>query len=371
MAVSYHRPTKLIINLQAIQQNITNEMAHNQGKDLFVAVKANGYGHGAIPIAKTAIESGATGLCVATLDEAIELRENGLTVPILLLGLLDSAFIPLAQEYQVDVPVATLEWLKEAQVILKKSSQTRPPLRVHLAIDTGMGRIGFTKTEEVRTAAHFLEADDHFTWEGIFTHFATADQADTTYWQKQKQRFQAALEVLPKNPRYVHVSNSATSIWHEQLGNMVRYGIAMYGLNPSGRDLRESYSLYPAMSLVSTLIQVKKLAKGEGIGYGKTYETSSDEWIGTVPIGYADGYIRKMQGFHVLVEGQFCEIVGRVCMDQLMIRLPKEFKVGTPVTLIGKNQGAEITLQDVADYVGTIHYEVACLFSERIPREYI
>ncbi|MGX7197902.1 alanine racemase [Enterococcus olivae] len=370
MAVSYHRPTKLIIDLQAIRQNIVNEIEHNQGKEVFVAVKANGYGHGAVPVAKAAIDGGAAGLCVATIDEAIELREQGVITPILLLGILDHSAIRLAQEYQIAVPVATMEWLEEARKLLQESP-VKEPLKIHLVVDTGMGRIGFRQAVEVREAALFVDQEAYFEWEGIFTHFATADQEEDSYWQKQNQRFQEALAVLPRTPQYVHVSNSATSIWHEDLGNMVRYGIAMYGLNPAGREMMTTYPLKPALSLVSELIQVKKVPQGEGIGYGKTYETPNEEWIGTVPIGYADGYIRKMQGFHVLVAGHECEIVGRVCMDQLMIRLPQAFKAGTKVTLVGEDQGAVITLQDVADHLGTIHYEVACLFSERIPREYI
>lgn len=368
MAISYHRPTKIIVDLQAIKQNLKNELAHNQGKDVFVAVKANGYGHGAVPVSKAALESGVTGLCVATIDEAIELRESGIDAPILCLGIVAISVLPLALTYDITIPVATLDWLHAADEALKTATK---PLNIHIAVDTGMGRIGFVHPEDVQTAALFLDSVETMTWEGIFTHFSTADQEEDMYWQKQNQRFQEVLTQLPRLPRYVHVSNSATSIWHDDLGNMVRFGIAMYGLNPSGTALVESYPLYPALSLVSELVQVKQVPQGEGIGYGKTYETSEEEWIGTVPIGYADGYIRKMQGFHVLVEGQVCEIVGRVCMDQLMIRLPKEVAIGTRVTLIGKDCGNEITLQEVAEHVGTIHYEVSCLFSERIPREYI
>ncbi len=367
MAVSYHRPTKIIVDLEAIQQNIANEIKHSQGKEIFAVVKANGYGHGAVPVAKAALASGAAGLCVATIDEAVELREHGLTAPILILGVVDLSGLAIACEYQLAVPAATLEWLQEAAAVLQGHAE---PLKVHLAVDTGMGRIGFLTAEEVVAAAAFVDAQEVFCWEGIFTHFSTADQEDAVYWEQQNQRFKTILSALPQLPPYVHVSNSATALWHEDLGNMVRYGIALYGLNPSGRELVESYPLQPALSLVSELIHVKKLPAGEGIGYGKTYETPQEEWIGTVPIGYADGYIRKMQGFYVLVAGQRCEIVGRVCMDQLMIRLPQKFAVGTRVTLVGQDNGEEITLQDVADHLDTIHYEVACLFSERVPREY-
>ena len=151
---------------------------------------------------------------------------------------------------------------------------------------------------------------------------------------------------------------------------MIRYGVAMYGLNPSGNKLAPSYALKPALRLTSELIHVKRLAAGEGIGYGETYVTEAEEWIGTVPIGYADGWLRHLQGFTVLVNGKRCEIVGRVCMDQCMIRLAEEVPVGSVVTLVGKDGNEENTLQMVAEKLETIHYEVACTFSQRILREY-
>ena len=145
----------------------------------------------------------------------------------------------------------------------------------------------------------------------------------------------------------------------------------MYGHNPSGGLLPMSPTLKPALSLESELVQVKKVPAGAGIGYGKSYETKQSEWIGTVPIGYADGFVRGMQGFYVLVEGKRCEIIGRVCMDQLMIRLPHSFETGTKVTLIGKNQEEVITIEAIAEHLGTINYEVLCLLAERIPRHYL
>jgi alanine racemase len=371
MVISIHRPTKAIIDLKAIKENIEKEVARlPEATDLFAVVKANGYGHGAVETATVALEGGATGFCVATVDEGIELREAGFSEPILLLGIVPVADIPLLSHYDLSFPVSTNEWLQEAAAFLQSQPITNP-LKVHLKVDTGMGRIGFISNAELLEAAQWLQQQSMFVWEGIFTHFATADQADDTYWQQQNQRFQAALTCLPELPRYVHAGNSATALWHaEAVGNMVRYGIAMYGLNPSGTALPSAYPLKPALSLVSELVQVKLLEKGAGIGYGETYITPQAEWIGTVPIGYADGWLRKMQGFSVLVAGEYCEIVGRVCMDQLMIRLPRPFATGTKVTLIGEDNGQSITMQQVAEQLDTIHYEVACTLSARVPREY-
>lgn len=371
MSVSYHRPTQAIIHTTAITENVANERKRMpKEQDLFAVVKANGYGHGAIETAKAAKKGGASGFCVATIDEGIELREAGFTEPILILGIVEVMYLSVVSEYDLSFPVGTMDWLEAAAKKLMEAP-VKNPLKIHIKVDTGMGRIGFLTPAEVDEAATFVEAQPQMLWEGIFTHFSTADQADDSYWQMQNQRFQEALKPLAHLPRYVHVSNSATALWHEEpIGNMVRFGIAMYGLNPSGHALTETYPLVPAMELTSELIQVKHLKKGEGIGYGETYVTPETEWIGTVPVGYADGWLRKMQGFYVLVAGQRCEIVGRVCMDQFMIRLPQEFEEGTLVTLIGSNQQETITMQDVADHLGTIHYEVACTISQRVPRNY-
>ncbi|WP_086314188.1 alanine racemase [Enterococcus sp. 7F3_DIV0205] len=371
MAVGWHRPTKLVIDTQAIKENVCNEVKRMpQGTELFAVVKANGYGHGAVQTAKAAIEGGATGFCVAILDEAIELREAGITEPILILSVVDVSYIELLLKYDLSVTVATQEWLEQAIEQLNHIG-TQIPLKIHIKVDTGMGRIGFITPKEVKHAVALIASTKMLAWEGLFTHFSTADEKDVSYFEKQTQRFQAILSVLLELPRYVHVSNSATALWHpDNVGNMIRFGIAMYGLNPSGRVLPEVYPLKPALSLVSKLIQVKELSVGEGIGYGNTYTTTENEWIGTVPIGYADGWLRRLQGFSVLVNGEKCEIVGRICMDQCMIRLPKQTAIGTKVTFIGNDHGEEITMQMVADKLETIHYEVACTFSERMPREY-
>lgn len=371
MAVGWHRPTKLVIDTQAITENVCNEVKRMpESTELFAVVKANGYGHGAVQSAKAAKKGGATGFCVAILDEAIELRQAGITDPILILSVVDISYIDLLLEYDLSVTVTTQEWLEQAINYLT-TIETQAPLKIHIKVDTGMGRIGFTNSQTTTQAVELVQSATCLIWEGLFTHFSTADEADISYFNKQEQRFQDIISELKQLPKYVHVSNSATALWHpDNVGNMIRFGIAMYGLNPSGNLLPEPYLLKPALSLVSALIQVKELPEGEGIGYGNTYTTSSDEWIGTVPIGYADGWLRHLQGFSVLVNGNKCEIVGRICMDQCMIRLPEKVAVGTRVTLIGDDNGETITMQMVAEKLETIHYEVACTFSERMPREY-
>ncbi|GAB5052134.1 alanine racemase [Pediococcus ethanolidurans] len=370
MNAGTHRPTVLKVNAQAIRQNIKQELGRlKAGSELFAVIKANGYGHGLTHVAKYAAEAGAIGFCVAILDEALELREAGFTQPILVLGIVDPQYAQILADQKISVAVGSQQWLEMANKKLHSGAK----VNVHLALDTGMGRIGFQEPAELKTAESYLnEHLDHFLFEGIFTHFATADEVDDHYFETQVARFKQFMAVLTKRPKYVHVANSATSLWHEACtGNMIRFGAAIYGINPSGRVIKAPYALQPAMTLSSALVFVKKIKKGRSVSYGATYTAPEDEWVGTVPIGYADGYPRCLQGFHVLVDGQFCEIVGRICMDQLMIRLPKAYAPGTEVVLVGKSGQQQISLVDVAEQAGTINYEIACSFSERIPRVYV
>lgn len=373
VVIGEHRHTQVTVDLQAIKTNISAEMAQkDELTELWAVVKANGYGHGIIQVAQAAKEAGATGFCVAILDEALALRAAGLTEPILVLGITEPEFAPLAAEKDISLAVGTQEWLKTAGAILT-ANEVVTPLHVHLALDTGMGRIGFqTPGELAQAVAALRQSKSPFDFEGIFTHFATADQADDTYFTHQLNQWKKLIAAVDELPKYVHVSNSATSLWHQACnGNMVRFGVALYGLNPSGRELSTPYPLHPALSLTAQLTFVKRLARGKSVSYSATYTADQDEWIGTVPIGYADGYERRLQGFHVLVDGEFCEIVGRVCMDQLMVRLPHEVPVGAKVTLVGTDGDNTITLQDIADYCGTIHYEIACGLATRVPRVYV
>ncbi|CAM2836095.1 alanine racemase [Fructilactobacillus fructivorans] len=373
MAVGKNRNAQLVIDEDAIFHNISEERKRLDSKsDLFMVVKANAYGHGAVQVAGIAKAAGATGFCVAILDEAIQLREAGfVSEPILVLGLSDLSNVPLISKYNVSVTVSSVDWIKQAAELAQKLG-LKNKIRVHLALDTGMGRIGLQTVSEVKDAIVELKrTSEYIDFEGVFTHFSTADSTDDDYFQYQLDNFNELMTAIPEKPRYVHVANSATSMWHKAAGgNMVRFGVAGYGLNPSGVAIASPFKLEPAMSFTSELIYVKEVQSGRSIGYGATYTSDSREWIGTVPVGYADGVRRSMQGFSVLVDGQYCPIVGRVCMDQLMVRLPYKMPIGTKVTLVGTDHDHTITLQDVADYCHTIHYEIACGYSSRLPRVY-
>lgn len=371
MATSWSRPTQIKISRKAIHHNITQEIARmNDNQELFAVIKANGYGHGAIQIAKIAQEAGAKGFCVATLDEAIELRHNGFWEPILVMGVVQSTYATTMLDLDISATSTSLTWLKEVEQQLTLSPSQKK-LRVHLKIDSGMGRLGFSDDTHFLAAVSLLKESRELELEGIFTHFATADSVDHRYYDKQQAKFDQLINLLDNPPRYIHSANSATALWHQETNStLIRFGIAMYGLNPAGSEQKPPFKLAPALSLTSDLVHVKKLKKGEAISYGATYVAQEDEWIGTLPIGYADGWRRSLQGFSVLIEGERAELVGRICMDQCMIRLPQEFPVGTTVTLVGQNQDQLITLEEVADYLDTINYEIACGFTERLPRIY-
>ncbi|MGT2933837.1 alanine racemase [Streptococcus catagoni] len=366
MISSKHRPTVATVDLNAIRANVEAVQKHiPQRAKTFAVVKANAYGHGSIEVSKALLPI-VDGYCVSNLDEALELRQAGISKEILVLGIVLPEEIDLAKKEKITLTVANLDWLKEAN---QKDIDLKG-CHVHLKIDSGMGRIGLRTLEEAdQLIANLLEAEVKV--DGIFTHFATADEADNQKFTEQLQFFTDLVGALAYKPAMVHASNSATSLWHsDTIFNAVRLGIVIYGLNPSGHALELPYPLKAALSLETAIVQVKKINAGDTVGYGASYKAKEEEIVATLPIGYADGWTRDLQGFHVLVDGQFCEIIGRVSMDQTTIRLPKYYPIGSKVTLIGQEAEQVITATDLADQKGTINYEVLCLLSDRIPRYY-
>jgi alanine racemase (EC 5.1.1.1) len=363
----FFRPTWAEIDLDAIRENVQaiRRLLPDQ-TEIMAVVKADGYGHGAYETAISALEAGAKMLAVALLEEGIVLRKKGIDVPILVLGYCPPEYAGVAESYQISLTVYQAGWLEKAVSFIKNR------LPVHIKCDTGMGRIGIRDVEELDQLLGVLRETEKFEVEGIFTHFAKADSRDEAYYFYQLDRFRNFLKHLDRRPKWIHASNSAGALLHrEGLFNLVRIGIAMYGLSPS-EDIKDllPIPLREAFSLHSRLVHVKQVEKGSKIGYGCTYEAKDDEWIGTVPIGYADGWLRRLQGHTVLIDGRRAPIVGRICMDQCMVRLPGPYPVGTPVTLIGKMGDDRISVDEIADRLGTINYEVVCLIRDRVPRVY-
>ncbi|CDO04119.1 alanine racemase [Oceanobacillus picturae] len=365
------RPTWAEIDLDAITHNIKAMHERLPKKTKIVAVvKANGYGHGSIQVAKKALDSGATSLAVALLEEALELREAGINAPILVMGWVPPEAAPIAAKHHITLTFFQKDWLDQ---VSRMEFDER--LQLHLKLDTGMGRIGIRSSEALREILYALNDKPSIYLTGVYTHFATADGTNLTYFHKQKEQFERMLSELKEQwsgEVTVHIGNSASAIrLPGDMYDFVRYGISMYGLYPSQPVKEEqAINLKQAFSLHSRLAHVKQIEAGDAISYGLTYKAEKAEWIGTIPIGYGDGWIRKLQGFSVLVDGKRMPIVGRICMDQTMVRLDQEYPVGTKVTLLGSQNGSFINIDEAAAYVDTISYEIPCLLNERIPRIY-
>ena len=270
--------------------------------------------------------------------------------------------VSLAAKYDISLTAHDEMWIKElVSLPLEKS------VKVHLKIDSGMHRLGLMNEEQIQTNFALLKSAPMVNLEGIFTHMATAD-CDKDYLSHQIKTFKRLISKLDLSEvKYIHLENTATLLQKEfDFDHGIRLGLGLYGINPDAKFIPIDFELKPALKLLSNLVQVKQIKKGDKVGYGATYTAQEDEWIGVVPIGYADGWTRSHQGRHVIVEGHECEIIGRVCMDQMMIRLPKIISNGTKVTLIGD----KMPVERVAEELGTISYEILCLISDRVPRVY-
>ncbi|MEK4967279.1 alanine racemase [Cytobacillus sp. FSL R7-0696] len=365
--VPYFRDTWAEINLDYITYNVESMIKHiGEEAELFAVVKANAYGHGDIEVAKTALKAGATYLAVATLDEAFALRNKGIDAPILVLGLSRPEDAGLAEQAGITLTVCQAEWLMKAAPFINKE------VKVHVKMDSGMGRLGIKSKEEWGIFEYQLQ-QGKFHVEGVFTHFATADELETAYFNEQLSTFNEMISWMVEQPRYIHASNSAAGLRHpEAKFNAVRFGISMYGMSPSSEIKNHlPFKLKEAFSLHTKIVHVKKLLPGEKVSYGATYEAEKEESIGTLPIGYADGWIRRLATQEVLVNGRRVSIVGRICMDQCMIRISEGEQVGDVVTLIGTQNGQTISVDDIANTLETINYEVTCQIGMRIPRIYI
>ena len=367
----FYRKTWAEIDLTALKENVRNMKRHiGEHVHLMAVVKANAYGHGDAQVAKAALAEGASILAVALLDEALSLRAQGIEEPILVLGAVPPEYTSIAAEKRIIVTGYSVGWLKD---VLGFLGETEAPLEYHLKIDTGMGRLGCKSEEEIKEMMEMTESSDKLNCTGVFTHFATADEKDTDYFDMQLDRFKELISPLPLDRLMVHSSNSAAGLrFREQLFNAVRFGIGMYGLAPSTEIKDElPFRLREVFSLHTELTHVKKIKKGESVSYGATYTAKRDEWIGTVPVGYADGWLRRLAGTEVLIDGKRQKIAGRICMDQFMISLAEEYPVGTKVTLIGKQQDEWISVDEIAQNLQTINYEITCMISSRVPRMFL
>lgn len=364
------------VSMEAIRHNY-KQIKGILPKDthLMAIVKADGYGHGAIEVARILQEEGADRFAVAIAAEGEELRRAGINSPILVLGYTPPGDIKTLIENDLTQTVFSYEM---AQFISEEAGKLGKSVNIHIKVDTGMGRIGFLSDplsiEEVKKIAELPRIN----MEGIFTHFATSDEEDPTYTRHQMSIFLGFLKELHEvgiEVPIIHAANSAATMVHEYTRfNLVRTGIILYGYYPSDYLEGKKIDLIPAMTLKTQVVHVKELPAGHYISYGKKYCTHQKTKIATIPIGYADGYSRKLSNKgRVLIRGEYASVVGTICMDQFMVDVShiQDIAVGDEVVVLGTQGMHRISIEELAHLTDTINYEVMCMIGKRVPRDYI
>ncbi|MFO7584967.1 MAG: alanine racemase [Anaerolineales bacterium] len=363
------------IHLDNIRANILGvRQAIGLARKLLVSVKANGYGHGAIEIARLAERSGVDWLSVATIPEGIQLRRAGIKLPILKLSPAFPEELEAALRDDLTLTVASRQNIDDLQAACRAANvQTA----AHLKLDTGMGRLGCVPEQAPALAVYIESKCPNLRLEGVFTHFPASDEADPTQTRAQTERFKAAVETIQaeigRRIELVHASNSGGVLAHESAWfDLVRPGIMIYGYYPDPATPR-SIALKPGLSFLTRVLFLKKVKTGTPIGYGRTWSAPEDTWIATLPVGYADGFNRLFSNRgRVLINGKSYPVVGRVCMDQIMVNLgpQTDVRVGDKVVLIGRSGEEEITAYEWAEKLGTIPYEATCQINQRVERIY-
>jgi alanine racemase len=344
------------VDVGAIERNCARLAAAAAPARLCAVVKADGYGHGAVPAARAALEGGAASLAVATAGEAATLRDAGIGGPLLVMGALSPVELQVAIEARAEV----VAWREAFVAALPEG------LRVHVKLDTGMGRLGTRDPDE---ASRVVEAAGP-RLAGLMTHFATSDD-DQAFVDEQLRAFEAWTARHPGIPR--HAANSAAALGRPDARyDMVRCGIAIYGMDPFHRDPAD-HGLEPALELVSYVAEVKRIAPGQSAGYGRRFVAERETWLGTIPIGYGDGVRRGLtNNASVLVDGRRVPLVGTVSMDNITVDLgPEPVEYGAEAVLIGTRGAERILAEDLARDLGTINYEITCGISARVPRDHV
>ena len=364
------------VNLDAITHNIKHiKEVLGSDTELMAVVKADGYGHGVKGIYSTLIENKVDRLAVAIIEEGKYLRRKGVKLPILILGYSPQILSDDLVKFDL---IPTIFSYDMAKAMSDSAIKQGKVVKIHIKLDTGMGRIGFLCNEDSINNIKKIFKLPNIEIEGIFTHFAKADEIDKTFTLEQLRVFNEFVTKLENVGVYIpikHTSNSAGIVdLKEARNNLVRAGIIIYGLYPSDMVNKENIKLIPAMMLKTHVIFVKEVEKGTPISYGGTYVTPRSMKIATIPVGYADGYSRLLSSKGgVLINGEYAPIVGRICMDQFMVDVSEidQVKVGDEVVLFGEQGEKCITAENIANIIGTINYEVICMIGKRVPRIYM
>ncbi|GAA0064304.1 alanine racemase [Clostridium sp. CTA-1] len=372
-----HRPVWEEVNLDNLSYNMKNIKNKVKCKEIFAVVKANGYGHGAVDIASTLLENGATRLSVACLSEAIELREGGITCPINILGITPSTLFEDIINYNIEPVVFSYDY---AYQLSKAACQKNRIVKTHIAVDTGMGRLGVDPTVESLEEIKKIQNLSNIKIEGLCSHFSSSDEKDKSYSEYQFKRFQhfrkKLIEMNIKIPIH-HMANSAAII---DLPNTyldgVRAGIILYGYYPSMEVNKENLHIKQVMTLKANIVYIKTIDSGKYVGYNRKFKTKRKSRVAILPLGYGDGYTRFLSNRgKVIINGQYAPIIGNICMDQCMIDVTdiKEVKVGDEAIIIGKDyiNNLKYDAEDISSQVGMTSGEIMSIISKRVPRVYI
>jgi alanine racemase len=375
IARTRHRPTWADIDLKAIEHNYI-QVKRMVGKDVMImaVVKANAYGHGTVEISQVLEGMGVNYLGVATTDEAVRLRDHGIKIPVLILGSILPEEVKIAKDRDITITLCNHEILNEIKSLAKCEEPGEPKIKVHIKVDTGMGRIGVWHEDALKFVKE-VAAEKCITLEGIYTHFSSAgrDEFFTNYQIESFERLLASIEKSWIKIPLRHAANSiATVDFKRSYLNLVRPGLIIYGMYPK-HTFPKLIKLRPALSLKTKVVFIKDIPAGRSISYGRTFISQKPTKVATLPVGYADGYNRGVSNkAEVLVRGQFASVIGKVTMDQTMIDIGKikGVKVGDEVVLIGKQGRHEIHVEKLARLAGTIAYDFICGISNRVPRIY-
>ncbi|MGL5754750.1 MAG: alanine racemase [Paraclostridium sp.] len=373
MNTSITVPTWAEINLDNVKYNLKNiKKILKEDTKICGVVKANAYGHGAVQISKLLEREKVDYLAVARLEEGLELRQNNITIPILCLGYIPECSLKEAVKSDISLTVFSYETALFINELSKKENKIA---KIHIKIDTGMGRIGLKVNDDSISEIIKINQLRNISIEGIYTHFATADEKDKAYTYNQIYKYNIVIKKLDElgiNIPIKHVSNSAAIMECNDLNfNMVRCGIILYGHYPSDEVNKDIVKIKPVMTLKTRISHIKELEKDMGISYGLKYKTKSNEKIATIPIGYADGFTRMQKNPKVYIKGMEFDVVGRICMDQCMVKIDKEIDIKVEDEVIIFSESENQCIEKIAEDLGTINYEILCMISRRVERVYM